>query len=378
MSKDYQAQAFHGSLPNGRAPGSLRVVPQSIRFTWQGGDKELPASGIKIRLGGAGDRLIFFEHPDHADWSIATNDLAVLTDETLLQDPESAVQLAGIKRKRTGNHALLIGCAGVIVALIAGLFALKPVAVDLVTQQVPVDWEITLGDNAFEQYKLTASLIDDPQLSAHLKTFTDLLTEHVADNRYTYRFYLVHDDSLNAFAFPGGNMVVHSGAVLKADRGEELLGVIAHEIAHVNRRHSIRTMVDSLGNAIILQMIIGDTSALGALVNNVAPLLSERKFSRENENDADRTGLRYLEKAQIDPSGIRDFFQKIQTTYENQPAATLDGQLNFLSTHPATSERIARIEAYLKENPGGSHRQVTDAFTTLKNSLAAYLEGRND
>lgn len=367
----YQAHAFHPQFPNGRMAGSLQWELTEVYFIWEGGRTTIPISGLHLALGGANNRLVLLEHPSLSEWSFYTSDHAILEDSNLLDHVELAEAVKGLKRQRAKQWVAPVLVLGLLIALIVGIFAAKPWMVDGLSAQVPASWEEKLGDTVFAQYSLNADMVVDSQLEIHMKTLTQALTEYLPDKRYEFKFHVVNDPTLNAFAFPGGHVVFHSGAIRKADAVEELLGVLAHEIAHVNRRHSLKSMINSVGLVLLAQMLIGDSTALFAILNEAAPYLLNQQFSRDNERDADITGLHYLDLAGIDPNGMKGFFQKIQ---EAQGAAgAVDEKLNFLSTHPSTGERIERIQDHIATMEKREFREFGTLLDDLKTSLDAAL-----
>jgi predicted Zn-dependent protease len=188
----------------------------------------------------------------------------------------------------------------------------------------------------------------------------------------------VEDTTLNAFAMPGGNVVIHSGLLLAADRSEEVAGVLAHEIAHVTQRHGFRSIISSLGLYQVLQLFIGDATGLLAVLANNSAFLIDRKFSRDFEREADNTGWEYLMRANIEPTGMIDFFKKVQIEEKKQleqlHAQGADKVLSFISTHPGTDERISSLEARWQkvQTKTGFHRFDLN-YSEFKDSLRTKL-----
>jgi predicted Zn-dependent protease len=138
---------------------------------------------------------------------------------------------------------------------------------------------------------------------------------------------------------PGGYIVMHSGLLALAGSADEVAGVLAHEVAHVERRHSLRGMVKSAGLYATASLVCGDFASLAGIGADLLNL----KFSRDHERDADRTGLTLLVKAGLEPSAMATFFRKMAAQGGGVPA--------FLSTHPASEDRFADIERAVKALP---------------------------
>jgi len=156
-----------------------------------------------------------------------------------------------------------------------------------------------------------------------------------------YRFGVIRDKELNAFTLPGGTIYVNTGTLEKAT-DEELAAVIAHEVGHVAARHVVKHLQADLGFAAVLQLAgaagVGPESA--KIADSLYGLFS-KGFSRQDELEADRLGIRYARKAGYDPHAMISFFEKIQAEH---PEGALEKTFNWQATHPLTSERIARAK----------------------------------
>lgn len=191
--------------------------------------------------------------------------------------------------------------------------------------------EARLGDLVLAQTRLQMKIIDHGPAVDALSSIGGRLT---AGSPRNYRWFVAERPEVNAFAAPGGVVVVFSGLLRSAGTAEELAGVLAHEVAHVELRHSLRGMIKSLGLRALVALVIGDTSR-GAFAD-AATRLTELRFSREAEQEADDEGLRRLVAARIDPNGMLDFYEKLAGEKRFAPPA-------ILSTHPASGERLLRL-----------------------------------
>lgn len=380
----YAAHAFHYSFPKGRNSGELHIDAGALTFKCElpNGSKQsvsLPLSGLRIKLGGASDRLVFFEHESYPDWSIYTSDLQVLKAPVLLAHPELTASIAKLRNKQHGNRAILLVALLLILALPVGLYFSMSGLTAAAARQVPAEWEQKLGQSAFAQYRLQHELLDDKETQAELKQLTEPLTAVIKDSRYPFEFHVVRDADLNAFALPGGVVVINSGLIERADSASELLGVLAHEISHVTERHGVRNIISSAGIVLTAQVLIGDASGLLATLASAAPLLLNQSYSRDFERDADAHGVALLKEANIDPHGMQSFFEKmiahekkmLQQVGNDKAADAMKNLSRFLSTHPATEERIERIQQ-LSRDAKGPYRDLEPAFARLKAHIAAH------
>jgi predicted Zn-dependent protease len=166
--------------------------------------------------------------------------------------------------------------------------------------------------------------------------------------------------------------------LLAADSPEEILGVMAHEISHVTKQHGTRGIIESLGLYGIVSFLFGDVSGLAAILVNNVPFLLSQKFSRDHESEADEQGFRYMEAAKLNPRGLITFFEKMRREEEKLKEKLPGGEaldaLSFLSTHPATPERMARLEKLLAKSPRkDAFAKVDLDFKEFQNALRAKL-----
>jgi predicted Zn-dependent protease len=191
--------------------------------------------------------------------------------------------------------------------------------------------------------------VTDPEVVAFVKGVTDRILPLADKDRPGVKWNVnVIDDpkTVNAFATPGGYLYVYSGLLLAAGNPAEVAGVLAHEFGHVVGRHSARQMVDAVGLQALTALALGHNPGLAAqLASSIAGQGLMLANSRGDETEADDYGARYTNGAGFDPRGLVTFFQKLQQAEGKTPQI-----LKFLSDHPATADRIAHLESYIREH----------------------------
>ncbi len=209
-----------------------------------------------------------------------------------------------------------------------------------------IDKEVTYGDSFMRFARASLPIIDDPVLDEYVTDLGQRLLSKANDVRFPFSFALVKDDSINAAAFLGGKVKVHTGLFLYADTESELASVLAHEITHVTQRHIARYMeaqaqqsplaIAGLVGSIALAMI-NPTAGVAALQTTMGlQIQSAINYTRDNEYEADRIGMQLLYDAGFDPMGMADFFQKLAATYRYASKPP-----EMLLTHPLPETRIA-------------------------------------
>jgi predicted Zn-dependent protease len=213
--------------------------------------------------------------------------------------------------------------------------------------------------------------VEDAQVNAYVQQVTGKILAFAKKDRpdVTWTVKVIHDPkTVNAFATPGGYLYVYSGLLLAADDTAEVAGVLGHESGHVVARHSARQMVDQMGMETVTQMALGQNpgqlSALAASYASKGALLA---YSRADESEADEYGARYASLAGYDPHGIATFFEKLEKAEGKQP-----GWAQYLSTHPATADRIEQVNKYIADHHlGGTGGRSSAEIAAVKARLQA-------
>lgn len=236
--------------------------------------------------------------------------------------------------------------------------------------------EARIADEIVREIRRSALLIDDAELSDYLNRLGQRLVAAAPESPQQFRFFLIKDDSINASAFVGGVVIVHSGLILAAQSESEVASVLAHEIAHVTQRHIARMLAKqgqasipvlaALAVAILAARSSPDIASAAIATSQAAAIQSQLNFSRDAEREADRVGLQILDKAGFDPRGMPAFFERLQRASQVYES----GAPVYLRTHPLTFERIADVENRVEQLP---YRQVPDSaeFLLVREKLRA-------
>jgi Zn-dependent protease with chaperone function len=207
--------------------------------------------------------------------------------------------------------------------------------------RISIEQETQFGEQAFASMRGSLTLEDSGPAYEAVQRIGERLTQ---GSKYRYRFHVAKNDAINAFAVPGGIIVVNSGLIEATRRPEELAGVLAHEVQHVEQRHSLEAMVKDLGLRGLWALVSGDLG--GGLIGQAAVELTSLNFSRDAEAEADDKGFDTLVTAGIDPSGMADFFI-IMAKQEGSVAPP-----PLMSTHPASKDREAALRARVAQLNG--------------------------
>ncbi|MEQ8324837.1 MAG: M48 family metalloprotease [Vicingaceae bacterium] len=205
-----------------------------------------------------------------------------------------------------------------------------------------VNQDIALGQQLVDYLESDSSDIDVldpaayPEAYGHMERIRNKILnsgEVYYKDRFDWRIRIIRDDeTLNAFCAPGGFIYVYTGIIKYLDNEYELAGVLGHEIAHADKRHSTSQMTKQYGISILLAAVGGDQSIIGTLAANLALL----KYGRNDESQADQFSVEYLCPTTYKADGAAQFFRKIGSSPVPE----------FLSTHPDPKDRVNDIESY--------------------------------
>jgi len=221
--------------------------------------------------------------------------------------------------------------------------------------------ERRLGQAFMRSVRSSVKVVDDPLLTEYIEDLGERLVELSGEHNKHFTFFLVEDPVINAFAGPGGYIGIHTGLIIETQSESELASVMAHEIAHVTQNHLFRAFDEfsrlsgpaalaTLG-AILLGTVSGPAAAAAVAGIQAGMVQAQLNFTRANENEADREGIRILADAGYDPRAMPVFFERM-----GRATWVYDTKIpEFLMTHPVTTNRIAdslgRAESYSFRQP---------------------------
>ncbi len=233
--------------------------------------------------------------------------------------------------------------------------------------------EYKIGVKIMQRIQIDPDYIQDGVITEYLNRIGHKLVNATPEVRgetgNDFFFFALRDPTLNAFALPGGFIGVHTGLLLAAQSESELASVLSHEIGHVSQRHIARMIGNQKQDMLIpiasfvLAAIAGaakNTNAAGALMMGGQGLAVQKQlnFNRDAEREADRIGFQILREGGFDTNGMVLFFERLQKANRNYG----EGISAYLRTHPLTTERIADIEARVRDEPYRQHADSLDFY----------------
>jgi predicted Zn-dependent protease len=235
---------------------------------------------------------------------------------------------------------------------------------------IPIGIDQTIGEQGRTEINNNASAfsildeVDYPLPYQRLNLMRDKILatgkiKHQTD--FNWEIKIINDDSvLNAFCLPGGYIYVYTGLIKYLNSEDALAGVLAHEMAHADKRHASNQLIKNLGLSFVLEYIIG-TGNSGLL--NIGANLLNLSFSRGHESEADMSSVEYLYLTDYDARGAAVFFEKLKKEKKDE------GLIEFISTHPNPENRVEKIHAKWRELGGNSGKKYKAEYKKMLEKL---------
>lgn len=300
------------------------------RLAWAFADIETEALGDQVRLGRPAEpaRLVL----PAQDWRAAKS----------MMPP--SLRRRGKRRELRLVAGLTLGAA----TLAAIIFVGVPLASGPLARRTPPEYERQMGDSFEAQLRLAFPPCHGQPGQDALQALAEKLEDGAA-TPFRFRIRAVEAPMANAFALPGGAILVTDDLIEMAKTPEELAAVIAHEAAHVELRHVMQAVWRSLGLGLILDAVVGGGTGAGQQAVLLVGSFTDLRYSRDAELEADARGQELLQAARLSSEGMAPFFERIATRGEGPNAAAVK---ELISTHPDTARRSRLSRA--RGRPGGA------------------------
>ncbi|MFZ9300841.1 MAG: M48 family metallopeptidase [Chitinophagaceae bacterium] len=224
--------------------------------------------------------------------------------------------------------------------------------------------EQQLGDLLWESYSKGEKESNDPIV---LKAVDSLVTSVCMANkidRKNIKLHIFEKSDVNAFAFPGGRLAVYTGLIRESKNQNELIGVVSHELAHIQLRHVMKKLIKEIGLSVLISIATGTGDV--AVISDIVKTLTSTAFDRSLEKQADIKAIDYMVNASIDPLPLADFMQRLADE-QQMPGSEY---LSWMSTHPESAERAAYIREYAGSKVQEKKKTIADAtWVAVKNAV---------
>lgn len=294
---------------------------------------DFPFNGIRL-LSNSGDAVHFSLVSDGSQTLQIPRHHLMLPELMKYESGDSDRWFEGLSKIKL---PLLLGLF--LLVVIGGYYLLVSGLSGIGLQLISPRKEAELGKLVYEAMIKDQTIHQDAtQALADFSTSLDL------SENYDLQFTVVDDTMVNAFAIPGGHIVVYKGILQKMQRPEELVALLGHEASHVNERHSLRNMLQELTGSFMLSMVFGDLGSIGGAVASQANMLRSLSYSRSLEESADEEGMKRMVKNNVHPEGMVMLMDRLKEASEG---IELPG---FLSTHPLTEDRKQHAQEFARKH----------------------------
>ena len=290
------------------------------------------ASGIQIAWTG-----------DGGTYALSSTDRLAAIELAQIPRFQSALQAAirtQAGTRRSGRFGLTLMALITLLPLLAilGLYVFRDRIIDVVLGRIPLSVDQEVGKMFEGSVANAKDVVTDTEATRAVAAIVERLRAGNPTGASDFKVRVERNPDVNAFAAPGGVIVVCTGLIAEAGSAEEVAGVLAHEMAHVTKRHSMRQLLYRAGVLPLMGMLFGHPDA-ASLFESFGQL-SDLKFSRGQEEDADLAGFNTLVASGISTDGMAAFFERLADRGGTPPS--------FLSTHPSSTDRAARIRERTK------------------------------
>ncbi len=327
--------------------GRVFIDRWKLQFRSESVTEEIPTEALEVEF--SEDDRIYLVNPARPELRIFTTDQSILRHPALKQSGNIQAVVRNTMGQREAKRALkltgyfILGC--VVVTWLCSIsvgFMVRAIAA-----RVPMEWERKMGQEEIDKMRREGQLIDDTNRIAQLTELAQPLIQVLPANRRDLKFFIRDDEDPNAFALPGEFVVVHKGLLDMVDTPEQLLGVLAHELAHETQRHVIRHRIAAEGSLAVFGVFIRGKQATGGLLGLGSGILVVQGFSRQYEAEADAVGWKYLVAANINPHGLIESFEKLKAEEDKMGFGHLG--TSAFDSHPALSWRIETLDKKMEE-----------------------------
>ena len=330
---------YSGHFYDGKSPTKHRVVVV------------LQSNGIIIKSDDFEEILWQFDHikqsPELYSKSFTQlENTELLNQRLVIEDPDflSVVSefFPSMKFNRPAKmlsikRLAVLGILLLLVLVPTFYYFLLPSFSEIVAEKIPVSFEKKLSAPYLSILVPKESLCNNDRNYKKIEYILNTLTSTIPDSEYEFKLYIVKSDVLNAFALPGGYVVIYSALLEKTDRPEQLAGVLSHEIQHITNRHGTEALVKDYTLGIFISAVTNDSGTIETTLG-FAKYIGLMNYSRESETEADIEGIKMMKSARLDPNGMVEFFEIL-----NKHSGAVPDSLQYLSSHPQAKDRIYKL-----------------------------------
>ena len=331
-------------------PAAVTPLKEGLRIVFTDGDKEATVNWNYRQMAPTKTGAATFTYPGYP-----LQTLVVLQPDVAQNIQEKKEAQVRNKTRRRVLKVFTFFSAFVLAVMLVYAFVLPWIA-GLIAGSIPVEYERSMGKQLYASVK--GSYEVDEKRTAYVNAFFD---EMKVPSAYNIHITVVKNEVPNAYAMPGGYIVVHDKLLDGLSTYPELAALLSHEFIHIENRHSLRSLFSRMSNYIFLSLILGDIGTVTAIVVSHTHHLKNLSYSRKLEKEADEEGAALLQERQIDCGGFVRLFRLLQKEVDEEPS-------EWVSSHPNLKKRIRNIEEMegCQQQQPATNETLQNLFTRLK------------
>lgn len=369
--------AIHPSLPGGGSDCHLRLRGSTLIAEMPSGEVlKLDLRLAEPRRGGKDKQELVCASTSPEGPTFVTRD-PTLQAAVMHAWPSAVVHQPKQRRRLTRLQIVVAAVAGAVAASVLGAVLLTGPCARLVLRLVPRSVDESIGRQALPHILAQlggrdGSLTNHADIQGPVEAVLDRLVAAEPTSPFHFRVTVCESPFFNAFALPGGYIVVTSGLLTSLTSSEELAAVLAHEMNHVLARHTMEMTIRASGARFLVHALSGGHVAIG-IAGSVWSAVGVMAYSRDKEAEADRLAVPLLVRADIDPRAMLGLFDKMAADEAGSPPPmpdTATGQLlDKMRSHPQTTERIAQVSAMIASVPTASPQPLPIDYSALAEAV---------
>ena len=367
MSSEIAGGIYHPEIPSKRASATFEINIDQDQITVLTSNEQtftFDLDDAVLEMAGATGKMLFIKF-DGGKITLFSESptLPETLRRTILERQVQQVMEAKSRSDRNGWMLWGALIAGVLVVGL-GLFASIQSLSGRLVGFIPIEADIKLGEYVGPSMDKDGPEVTDAAIVEPVQQIVTQITATI-EEEWNFDVHVIDADIQNAFALPGGYIVVYTGLIKDTDRPEQLAGVLAHEIAHVTRRHGMARILEAAGVAIVVDMLIGNVEGMIAFGAELFSASAVNAYSRDSETDADVEGLKLLVDAGIDPNGMVEFFQVM----EQEEDELTEMMPLWMRSHPEHEQRIVVLQAQIGALPTQTYQPLEMDWDAVKSEL---------
>jgi beta-barrel assembly-enhancing protease len=371
---NFNGGLFHPQIPTRRAQAKCHFYDIQILFETEHGDFELDYEDANVRIGGSTGRMWFIEND--------TKDICFFSEDPHFVEQLQKSYLQKQYEHNLAKHRSILGISTVLWSSVIGIsffclyglyLAIPQIALASLSS-IPIVVDEKIG-------KLSASQMDHGGVEIHdekivqpieqmVQRLSDATQIEGTEEKFDFDVHVVQSDVQNAYALPGGYIVLYTGLIESSSSPEQIAGVLAHEMAHVTERHGLIKVMETASISALVTFLIGDVEGIIALGAQLLSHSTVSSYSRESETQADEVGLETMYRANINPQGMLDFFATLDKNDDLESELT-NSIPTWMQSHPKHQDRISHLQNILETHSTKNYKPLDIDFEALQQAIKA-------